>query len=125
MTIQPKQHLGLMGSNPATGECIAVFATTPLAEEQADLIAAGTMFECKPLSEVKEAFCEVHPSRRVAECGPSVGRYRDSAIPAWIVMGDGKRYEYAGICGPVVDFANLAEGQLALAPGLIYQPTAA
>lgn len=125
MTIQPKQTRGLMGSNPATGECIAVFATAPAAEEQADLMAAGTMFECKSLAEVKEAFCEVHASRRVLERGPSVGRYRDSEIPAWIEMADGKRYEYVGICGPIVDFTNLTVGQLALAPGLIYQPTAA
>lgn len=125
MTTQPKQHLGLMGSDPTTGECIAAFATAPMAEEQADLIAAGTIFERKPLAEVKEAFCEVHPSRRVAVRGPSVGRYRESDIPAWIEMGDGKRYEYAGTCGPVVDFTSLAVGQLALAPGLIYQLPAA
>ena len=117
-----KDALGVMGSNPETGECIAVFSAVPLPVEQAELMAMGTMFQRKPLGEIKEAFCVAHPSRRVTARGPSTGQYLACEIPAWIETADKARYDYAGTCGPVVDFFTLAEGQLALAPGLIYQP---
>lgn len=116
-----KRPLGIMGSNPDTGECIAAFSTAPDIDEQAELMALGTVFERKSLAEVKDAFCEVHASRRVVARGPSIGRYLDRDIPAWIETGDGVRHEYVGTCGPVVDFSTVQEGQLALAPGLLYQ----
>lgn len=119
-----RQPLGIMGSDPVTGECFAVYAEPdgPRAEERAELMARGTLFQRAALPVVKKAYCEVHPSRRVVRRGPSVGRYLDADIPAWIEMADGSRHEYVGICGPVVDFSTLKDGQMALAPGLIYQP---
>jgi hypothetical protein len=113
---------GYMASHPATGECFASHSAHPLPEEIAEMMQVGALIQHKPLAEVKTAFCETHPSRRVVERGPSLGRYMDSEIPAWLLLGDETRYEYVATCGPVVDCATIKPDQVALAPGLVYQP---
>jgi hypothetical protein len=116
-------HLGVMGSNPITGECIAVFLNGPPPGEQSVLIASGVMFQRKPLGFMKEAFCEVHPSRRVSAQGSSIGRYKDADIPEWIETSDGLRHEYCGTLGQSIDFTRLSEHQMAMSSGLIYETT--
>ena len=116
-----KPPLGFMANNPKTGECFAAFSDNPLPDESAELMGQNAIVERRPLAEVKEAFCEVHPSRRVALLGPSIGQYLGRDIPAWYETADGQRREYAGICGPQPDFDTLETGQSVLAPGLLYQ----
>lgn len=114
--------LGIMGSDPTTGECIAAFSGDVPVGEQAALLARGAIFQRRPLIEVKNAFCEKHPSRRIQSRGPVVGRYRDHDIHEWIEMADGFRYYFASTCGgAVMDLTRLTSGQLATAPGLVFE----
>lgn len=110
-----------MGSHPATGACYAAFSGSVTQEDVDDLMGSGALVERKALSEVKDAFCEVHPSRRVVQFGPSLGRYYDRDIPAWYETADGQRHEYVRACGPRPDLDLLTTGQSVLAPGLLYQ----
>lgn len=116
-----KPPLGIMASDPKNRECFAAFSDNPLPDESAELMEQNAIVERRPLAEVKEAFCEVHPSRRVVLMGPSIGQYLGRDIPAWFKTADGWRREYAGICGPQPDFDTLEMGQSVLAPGLLYQ----
>ena len=121
MTTQP--HLGTMGSNPTTGECFAAFIGTPLSTEFAELMNQGALVERSQLTAIKDAFCEVHPSRQILQFGPSIGKYLECDIHEWYERADGTRYHYVGVCGSQPDFDNLVAGQVVLAPGLIYQRT--
>lgn len=113
--------LGIMGSDPDTGECLAVFSGEVPQEEVADMMSRGLLVQRKALGDVKEAFLETHPSRRVSQLGESLGRYLDNHIHAWYETADGRRHEYVGICGSRPDFDTLTSGQSVLAPGLLYQ----
>jgi hypothetical protein len=113
--------LGVIGSDPATGECLAAYSGTVPQDEVTDMMSRGFVIQRKALGDVKEAFCEIHPSRRVALLGESLGRYLDRDIPAWYETADGKRHEYVRVCGPRPDFDTLVSGQSVLAPGLLYQ----
>lgn len=123
MPVKKVEKLGLMGSNPDTGECVAVFGVNPVRSELAELMAQGLIFQRRPMHEVKDAFSETHPSRRVIARGNAIGSYLDADISAWIETADGIRYQYAHVCGPVVDFDRLTPSQIALAPGIVFERT--
>lgn len=117
----PTQQLGTMGSNPTTGECFAAFIGLPPPAEFAELMSQGAIVERSQLAALKDAFCEVHPSRQILKFGPLIGKYLECGIPEWHERADGVRYHYVGVCGPQPDLNSLAVGQAVLAPGLIYQ----
>jgi len=117
----PKQRNGTMASNPSTGECIGAIIGTPRPAQSDVLMATGSLFERRPLDEIKEAFCRINPSRQITLLGPSIGKYMGDDIPEWQQMADGTRYEYIGVSGARPNFDTLVPGQFVLAPGLIYQ----
>ena len=68
-------QLGLMVSDPATGECFAAYAMELPADERAEFMSSPALIERKTLSEVKAAFGEIDSSRRIKEYGPAIGQY--------------------------------------------------
>lgn len=63
---------------------------------------------------------KLSPSRRVTGKGPSVGRYRDQDIPAWIECGDGTRHEFSHIqSSSQLKRLNFCES--VIHPGLVYK----
>lgn len=51
--------------------------------------------------------------------GPSIGRYKDRDIPAWVEV-QGRRFLFVGVTGPVVDLTTLKDEQCVMAPGLLF-----
>lgn len=116
-----QKHLGVMGSNPKTGECFAAFMDAPKGADLRFLLQIGAILEKAELESIKDAFCVSHASRQIRLYGPSIGRYMGQDIPEWHERADGRRYHYSGVCGLHPDFKSLAHGQVVVGPGLIYQ----
>ena len=51
--------------------------------------------------------------------GPSIGRYQDRDIPAWVEI-QGRRFRFVGVTGSVVDLTTLKDEQCVMAPGLLF-----
>jgi hypothetical protein len=116
-----KNDLGTMGSNPLTGECFAACIDTPPPAEFDELMSQGALLERRPLSVIRDAFCEIAPSRQILHVGPSIGKYQGCDIPDWHETADGTRYRYVAVCGEQPDLRTLAVDQVVVAPGLIYE----
>lgn len=114
--------LAIMGSDPATGECFAVFAGDLLPEDRSELIAQGALLERGPLSEVREAFGTVRTQGRVTESGPAIGKYQGHDIPEWIATADGRRHVFSHVSSLHESSAGIAPGTLVLAPGFVFLP---
>lgn len=110
---------GLMASNTLTGECFAAYSSEPPADERASLISCGALIERRPLSEIKEAFCECNEARRIVEYGPTIGSYRGCAIPDWVVTADGLRHAFSHVCSLSEGFGAVTVGDLVIAPGVV------
>ena len=77
----PTQQLGTMGRNPRTGKFFVTFMRTPLPAEFAQLMTQGALVELGQLTAIKDAFCEIHPSRQILQFGPSIGKQLERDIP--------------------------------------------
>ncbi|MFN3982013.1 MAG: hypothetical protein ACK4SA_16680 [Caldilinea sp.] len=53
--------------------------------------------------------------------GPAIGFYMDRPIFDWIEDDSGRRWEFIGICGPIVDLESLESDLCVIAPGLLYR----
>lgn len=67
-----------------------------------------------------ETTYQTSPSRKVVGIGPSIGKYLDKNIPAWIETGDGVHHEYSRVLAPN-EFEKLAPMESVIHPGLVYQ----
>lgn len=116
-------QLGLMVSDPSTGECFAAYATELPSDERAAFIIGPALLERKTLPEVKAAFGETHPSRQIEEYGPAIGQFDGKAIPEWVKTADGARHVYGGVCSLLESSEKVEPGCFVLAPGFVFQPT--
>lgn len=114
-------RFGVMGSNPITGLCYAVYLNSPPFSETDDLMAQGALFERRSIMEIKMAFDVTHPSRRIVGFGKPIGTYLDRPIPDFYQTADGVRHAFVGVCGPRPDLEGLKVGQTVLAPGLLFE----
>lgn len=115
------KKFGVMGGDAVTGESLAVFSGVVPQNEASDMMSCGMVVQRKALDDVGDAFCEVHPLRRIVMLGESLGRYLARDIPAWYEAADGARYGYVRVGGARIDFEALSVSQSVLAPGLVYQ----
>jgi len=58
---------------------------------------------------------------RIVQKGQTIGFYMDRPIFDWIEDDSGWRWEFIGICGPIVDLESLESDLCVIAPGLLYR----
>lgn len=113
-------QLGLMGSDPETGECFAAYMTAPSFEEYPDLLDGATLFERRPLAEIKAAFGECDRSRQIIEYGPVIGQFEERPIHERIKTADGLQHVFSHVCQLRNGWEGVVKGALVLAPGIVF-----
>lgn len=127
-TSLPQSPLGLALFEPTTGDCVGAgtlnFGIHKIMATDSIYAAAfkdDAMAQVLPLETVKALLMENHPDRLLLSKGPCIGRYLDRDIPEWLLFAGGRRYEFAGTCGPVGSNCLKKVGQIVISPGLIYE----
>lgn len=96
----PKDSLvGVLASNPHTGECFYASRDEPNGEEMAELMASGALFKCRSLREVSKLFLSKQLSDQVVATGKCIARYMDRDIPEWVQTADGVTHDFFGVFG--------------------------